>query len=135
VVTNSTPNPAASSIVVVVLSFRHFLKNTLQGFVTLSLSPPGITIHDCAYHVREDGRAWIGWPSRAYQKSGKQEWTRIVEASDKPSHYRLQTLCVRAVQQFLDHPEKHGSDVATTPIPQPLPPSQPTKPPKANIPW
>ena len=98
---DNTATPAASSIQVVVVSFKRFEKNTLRGFVTLTVSPPGITIHDCTYHQRDDGKSWIGWPARSYEKDGQTQWCRIVEAADKSAHWRLQSLACKAVEQYL----------------------------------
>lgn len=131
--TNSTSTSAPSSVEVVVVSFRHFQKNTLRGFVTLSLSPPGITIHDCTFHVTDDGRSWFGWPARTYTtKEGKQEWARIIEASDKSSHFKLQAQCCRAIQQFLARPQEHAFARTAKPMPQSA--SKHAGPPRAQIP-
>ena len=98
---NTPTSTPSSSIQVVVVSFRPYEKNTLQGFVTLALTPPGIVVHDCSYHQR-DGKSWVAWPARSYEKEGQTQWCRIVEAADKSAYWRLQSLCVKAVERYLE---------------------------------
>jgi hypothetical protein len=44
--------------------WRSISKNTLQGFVTLTLSPSGIVLKECSLHARPDGKRWVALPSR-----------------------------------------------------------------------
>ena len=65
-------------------------KNTLQGFLTLTLSPSGIVLKECSLHERPDGKRWVGLPSkprinsatgsqRKDAVSGKGLWSPVVE--------------------------------------------------------
>jgi hypothetical protein len=50
---------------IVASDWRPLAKNTLQGFCTLTPSPSGIVLRECALHERDDGRRWIRLPSKA----------------------------------------------------------------------
>lgn len=58
--------------------FRAFVKNTLQGFVTLHLEPPGLEIQGCSVHSKGDKR-WVNFPSKQYTNSnGVVCWQNLV---------------------------------------------------------
>ena len=42
-------------------NWRPMLRNTLQGFLTLTLSPSGVVMNECSLHEKGDKR-WIGLP-------------------------------------------------------------------------
>ena len=102
-----------------VIAFRELIKNTLRGFLTLSL-PTGMVLHDCTYHVREDGRPWIGFPGRQYTgKDGAVAWARIIDFDSHPTGDRFQREALEAAARyFLANP---AASVATAAKPQPKP--------------
>jgi hypothetical protein len=55
-------------------SFKRIEKNTLRGFVSLTVAPSRITINDVCLHEKA-GRRWLSFPAKPYQdKDGKQQW-------------------------------------------------------------
>jgi hypothetical protein len=58
--------------------FRPYTKNTLRGFADLELSRIGIVIRDCTWHEK-NGKEWISFPARPYEKAGTTAWSPIVE--------------------------------------------------------
>jgi hypothetical protein len=69
--------------------FRPYEKNTLRGFVDLELSRVGIVIRDCTWHAK-DGKEWISFPARPYEKDGTTAWSPIVEFAEGAEEARAQ---------------------------------------------
>ena len=90
---------------------RAMQRNTLQGFCTLHLEPSGLVLRDCSFHRTDDGREWIGLPSkpqidrdgnhRQDLKTGKPAYVAIVEIPDKDRRERFQAAAVAAVRALL----------------------------------
>ena len=91
--------------------WRAMQRNTLQGFCTLHLEPSGLVLRDCSFHRRDDGREWIGLPSkpqidrdgnhRQDPKTGKPAYVAIVEIPDKDRRERFQAAAIAAVHALL----------------------------------
>jgi hypothetical protein len=72
-----------------VLNFKPFVKNTLRGFFDLGL-PFGMILRDCMF-CEKDGKRWIGWPAKSYdKKDGSKSWSNIVDFVDNKSKYLFQ---------------------------------------------
>jgi hypothetical protein len=54
---------AAKAAMITASDFREVVRNTLRGFMILTLSPSGIRLRECALHEK-DGKRWIGLPSK-----------------------------------------------------------------------
>jgi hypothetical protein len=90
--------------------WRLMQRNSLQGFVSLTLEPIGIVLHDYTVH-RKDNREWIGLPGkpqidrdgqpRKDPTTGKQLYTPVVEIPDKAARERFQQAALAAVHQLL----------------------------------
>jgi hypothetical protein len=82
---------------VAVSDFKPFVKNTLQGFFTLTIKPLGLEIKGCTYHVKADKR-WVGLPARPWTDAeGTQQWESILSFSDKAVWSRLQSAILKAL--------------------------------------
>jgi len=89
--------------------WREVVKNSLQGFCVLTLSPSGIVLRDCALHKR-DGKRWISLPSRPQLDSegrhrkdpatGKALWLPVVEIKGKAERERFQNTALAAVDKL-----------------------------------
>jgi hypothetical protein len=123
----NTKSASASTapLEIVCEDFRCFSKATLVGFCTLSFPAIGLRIFDCSYHVKEDGRAWVGLPRR--EKSSR-NWVAIVEPTGRTEHFRIQAVAIQAVRKYLN------SLQAPPPASAPAPSTKPIGPPKAEIP-
>jgi hypothetical protein len=92
---------------IVASNFRRLERNTLKGFVTLSLEPSGLIIHDCTVHEKQ-GKAWIGMPAkpqingdgtaRTDTASGKQLYRSVLEFKDRAARKRFQQVALEAVR-------------------------------------
>jgi hypothetical protein len=88
--------------------WREVVKNSLQGFCVLTLSPSGIVLRDCALH--RDGKRWISPPSRPQLDSegrhrkdpatGKALWLPVVEIKGKAERERFQNTALAAVDKL-----------------------------------
>ena len=86
--------------------WREVVKNSLQGFCVLTLSPSGIVLRDCALHER-DGKRWISLPSRPQLDSegrhrkdpvtGKALWLPVVEIKGKAEREKFQAAALAAI--------------------------------------
>jgi hypothetical protein len=100
--TDSTPATAASTeLVVEIESFRAFERNTLKGFCVLVFPSIGLKLFECAVHEREDGKRWIGFPAKSYEKAGKKEWFRLADTTNRVAYARIQAAAFRALDAFL----------------------------------
>ena len=72
-----------------IVNFKVISKNTLCGVFDLEL-PFGVILRGCTLHEK-DGKRWIGWPGKPYEKQdGSKSWTNIVDFIDNKSKYLLQ---------------------------------------------
>jgi hypothetical protein len=91
-------------------NWRPLDRHSLQGFVTLTLEPSGIVLHDCTLHGKGD-REWIGLPGkpqvdrdgqpRKDPATGKALYIPVVSIPDKAARERFQTAALAAVRQLL----------------------------------
>src|SRR5215469_3838764 len=93
--------PQSIPLEIAVKEFKPHLKNTLQGFATLSLPTVGLVLHECPFHREASGNRWVGLPSRSYMQSGTKKWARLVDTIDKSSYFRFQQAAVKAIEDFL----------------------------------
>jgi hypothetical protein len=87
--------------------WREVVKNSLQGFCVLTLSPSGLILRDCSVHERPDGKRWVGLPAkpvldlegrhRKDPATGKALWLPIVEIKGKAERERFQRAALAAV--------------------------------------
>jgi hypothetical protein len=100
---------------IIASNWRPLERNTLRGFLTLSLEPSGIAVHECSYHQTATGSEWIGLPARPQlgkdgqarkdPTSGKALYRPIVEIKDKAARDRFQAAALDAVHRLLASPE------------------------------
>jgi hypothetical protein len=94
--------------------WREVVKNSLQGFVTLTLSPSGIVLKDCSLHAHPGGKRWISLPGRPLLDSegrhrkdpvtGKSLWFTLVEIKGRGEQERFQTAALAAVDVLRGRP-------------------------------
>jgi hypothetical protein len=83
-----------------VRAFRPCVKNTLKGFVTLRIDPPGLTVNDICVHEK-NGKRWLSLPARAYQRDGTTEWLPVLEIEDREVLRQFQAAGLEAIELFL----------------------------------
>ena len=84
----------------VVSNWKAHRKNTLQGFLSLTLSS-GLVIHNVTLHEK-NGKRWIGMPGRTYAASdGTTTYAPIVDFASREKHARFQEMALTAVESFL----------------------------------
>lgn len=86
-------------------------RNTLRGFVKLTLEPSGLVLNDCTLHQKGD-RQWIGLPGRPQidrdgtlrrdPNSGKPLYAPSVEIPDKEARERFQRAALAAVHRLVE---------------------------------
>lgn len=80
--------------------FRVFDKNTLQGFATLRLEPPGIEIHGCPVHAKGDKR-WVNFPAKQHTgPDGVVCWQNLVTIDKGSAYWRFQDLALAAIDDL-----------------------------------
>jgi hypothetical protein len=96
---------------IIASDWRPMERNTLLGFLTLTLAPSGIVLRECALHVKGE-RRWIGLPGkplldqdgrhRTDAATGKKAWVPLVEVTGKTERERFQRAALAAVDQLLE---------------------------------
>ncbi|MDQ3958963.1 MAG: hypothetical protein M3255_01410 [Pseudomonadota bacterium] len=82
-------------------SFKRVEKNTLKGFVSIKITPPGLVVNDICLHEKQ-GRRWLSFPAKPYQdKDGKQQWWPIVEIEDREVLRHFQAAGLEAIDRYL----------------------------------
>ena len=96
-------NPASTDRAkpgIIASNFKPFAKNTLVGFITLTL-PSGLMIHGCTIHRKNDSR-WISLPAREYTKEDNtKSWVPIIEFATDDARKRFQAEAIKAVEPLL----------------------------------
>lgn len=94
--------------------FKPLERNTLRGFLTLTLEPSGLILRDCSFH-RQGEKEWVGLPGKPQLDrdgrhrvgdNGKKAYTPVVELKDKASRDRFQEAALRAVRVLLEGPQQ-----------------------------
>jgi hypothetical protein len=96
--------------VITASDWRPVVKNSLQGWCVLELSPSGIILRDCSLHER-DGARRVALPSkpqldaegrhRKDTSSGKLLWSPVVEIiKDKSARERFQAAALAAIDKL-----------------------------------
>ncbi len=83
-----------------VIRWRPFLRNTLQGFVTLRMGS-GWEIADVGVH-KTDSERWLMLPSKPYtRKDGQIAWTYMIRMPDQARWKRFQREALEALDAFI----------------------------------
>jgi hypothetical protein len=100
----------AAAMSIIASDWRPMVRNTLQGFVTLQLSPSGFVFRECALHVKGE-RRWIGLPSkpqidaegrhRIDPGTGKRLYLPIVEVTGTAQRAQFPRAALEAVDRLL----------------------------------
>jgi hypothetical protein len=85
----------------VATNWKPHVKNTLQGFLTLTL-PSGLVIHNCTLH-RKNGVRWLGLPAQRYSKDdGSTSYATLIEFTTEEARQRFQEAALEAVDRFME---------------------------------
>lgn len=96
--------------------FRKYEKNSLQGFVTLLLTGPGLEIRDATYHM-SNGKRWISLPSKPYQdKDGSTKYSYILAFPDKKIYAAFQSQAIEALDEYLAHHDQTEPELDQIPF-------------------
>lgn len=72
-------------------------KKSLQGFVSVLLTKPGLEIGGIAVHEK-DGMRWLQLPARPYKKpDGKTGWSYLISFREKENYQRFQNATLKAI--------------------------------------
>jgi hypothetical protein len=89
--------------------FKALERNTLRGFLTLTLEPSGLVLRDCSLHKMNE-KEWIGLPGKPQldkegrhraDDKGKKLYVPVVELKDKAAYARFQEAALVAVHALL----------------------------------
>jgi len=83
-----------------ITNFDQYRKNTLQGFVSVLLTEPGVEISGIAVHEKDDKR-WLQLPAKPYKKSdGKTGWSYLICFREKKNYQRFQNATLKLLMLF-----------------------------------
>jgi hypothetical protein len=99
-----------AEMTITALDWRLIERNTLRGFLTLTLHPSGLVLRECSLH-QKDNRRWLGLPGKPQLDSegrhrmdastGKALCTAVVEIAGKSERERFQQEALAAVDKLL----------------------------------
>ncbi len=89
-------------------NWRPLARHTLKGFVTLTLAPSGLVLHECALHEK-NGTCWVALPAkpqidgegRHRLVDGKKQYTAVVEITGKAERERFRQAALDAIDRLL----------------------------------
>lgn len=85
-----------------VLEYKQINKGSLLGSMSMQFEEwGGLIIRDITL-FQKDGRRWLSFPSRAYEKEGKTEYFQYVRFEDKVKHEEWQQKALRALQDYVN---------------------------------
>jgi hypothetical protein len=91
------PRPVAQAFEI--SNWKPFVKNTLQGFFTVT-TPGGMVIHGCTYHIKGESR-WVGMPAKEFTTTaGVKSWTPQIEFTGKEPREKFQAGVLEAIDQM-----------------------------------
>lgn len=86
---------------IMVRDYRRYEKNTLQAFVALEILDINLLIKDCTVH-QQNGKAWIGFPGKQFEKDGKKVWTNLIEFKDDEKKEEFRSAAIAAIKKFVE---------------------------------
>lgn len=91
-------------------NWRALQRNTLQGFVNLTLLPGGLVLRSCGVHKLGEKR-WVSPPARPQldrdgrplitPKTGKPSYATIIDFADRDARDRFQAAALAAVDRLM----------------------------------
>jgi hypothetical protein len=88
-----------------VLEYKQINKGALVGSMSMQFEEwGGLIIRDITL-FQKDGKRWLSFPSRAYEKDGKTEYFQYVRFEDKIKHEAWQQKALKALQDFANEPK------------------------------
>ena len=87
-----------------VKEWRPYVKNTLQGFLSLEL-PSGLVLHGFTLH-QKNGSRWVSPPAKEFTKAdGTKSWVPQIDFVSKEVREKFQAEALRAVDRHLGKEE------------------------------
>ncbi len=81
--------------------FRKYEKGMLRGFFEVEL-PSGMCVRDLTLHQTDDGRRWVGYPSKPYEDDeGNTKYQNQIYFPDKKVHHQFQQRVLSALDPHL----------------------------------
>lgn len=97
-----------SSTLPEITEFRAYSSNTLRGIFSLATTF-GWEVHGLTLHIADDGREWIGLPSKPRVQNGEQViycgrpvFDKVIEIHDRAKRDAFQAACLAALRE---HPQ------------------------------
>lgn len=85
-------------------------KTTIQGFLAVRLTEPGLEIRDIALH-QKDGKRWLQLPAKPYTKpDGRQGWSYILNFYEKEHFNKFQEVVLKALDAFQHKNRRNAHD-------------------------
>lgn len=91
-------------------------KGSLQGFVSVLLTEPGVEISGIAVHEKDDKR-WLQLPAKPYKKpDGKTGWSYLISFREKKNYQQFQNATLEAIDalQRQDRRNKTNGNTSQT---------------------
>lgn len=83
-----------------VLEYKAINKGSILGSMSMQMEEwGGLIIRDMLV-MQKDGKRWISFPSRSYEKDGKKEYFHYVRFEDKGKHDQWQLKAFKSLEDY-----------------------------------
>lgn len=91
-----------------VLEYKQINKGSLLGSMSIQFEEwGGLIIRDITL-FQKDGKRWLSFPARAYEKEGKTEYFQYVRFEDKAKHDEWQQKALKSLQDYVNQVRQDG---------------------------
>ena len=87
---------------IIITNWKSYQKNTLCGFMDITITDIGLEIQGVSYHMKPDGKKWLALPSKTYQIDGKTKYKPVLSFPNTDDYWAFCGACFDAVKVWKD---------------------------------
>ena len=81
-------------------AFKEHRRNTLIGFVDITLVDLGMSIRGCSIHTK-DHKRWCGLPAREFTSDAGKKWVPIIDFESQDDRWALYNGVLSAYDEYV----------------------------------
>lgn len=102
-----------------IITYKTVDKGATKGYITLFVPKWELTIYNIT-HYAKDGKEWISFPSKSYEKDGQTKWFAFMRFEKPEMMEKFQTAVLSALKEYQGTQAKLTSTPATPDKSMPL---------------
>jgi len=91
-----------------VLEYKQINKGAVLGSMNIQMDEWNDVIIRDIVLFQKDGKRWLSFPSRSYEKEGKREYFHYIRFEDKAKHDEWQQKGLKALQDYVNQVRQGG---------------------------